>query len=1850
MADPSFSRVEVWTWRDRRIAGCPSFLRKALGNRARAMADDGVPTVHGVGVTTELPAVPVAMPTQSMNGVPTSPISPFATAASLAQAAERLGPTSNAMGDVSAQTIPAPNRTLASTLAAAVARHNQSTHDTQTQFPDGHDNTTATVHEMNDAAGGENQIDTAVENEPLDLFATSTPSKQLLPPGVTPPPEMLEIAWLNHSNHPMDASIDGVAAAKEAWVCCDESTCGKWRRVPSCVARAIGEHDTWQCSDSRDTRFYSCALPQELYDDEIDRRVNAAAAAERNVLLAEAEQLRNKQKDIEKREKKRKQDLEYRERKKAKKALERREERIAQGLPPDSPPKPPPKPKPEPKPKKEKPPLKEKIRIPKREPPPPPPPTFYPKELIKCESDVCGKWRVVSRQVAQCNVGLRKRWVCAFNHDAPFEERNCEWLSHFLEPDSISNWRAEQASLELAARASGAPIDGEERPIVITRTYTKKEKGGVVKGLLAGEASKQSGSKESAGPSSTPSNAPSVPHKCGSALGIQPDAPRGTVSGYAVDAMTFEDEDAHDDPRRTDGQPRTTPPPKPRGVPAAAVPARCGGHPGVFLPRRAMFRCMCDESLENCASISGVGEGNLLTTTGFERHCGMEKSKNWRTSVAIVCSDRPGLKIGAWLDEVGIDIARGKGGGPGGDHTKKQKKHDKVNDKSRMKLPALDTRWQPTICGPFEQVPLRFLMHALTGVVEDEDGSVSDDDKEGPSGSDSSESRDERRRFLARVATLNKTWACAVRTVVKTNGWEAWKPAGKSLELIEEEKEEKEKQLDSDAKSPGDEDAEKTTNVDTEMDTESPCGADVDDAVANGEGVTTHGADDTRIDAVPSTEAADKTLDPSYQPPPSPLMTEEELLAEEKRRVRREKDKQRKVKEGFVERKFEFDSTATRAQLEAITEYVPRGDPQEVDKERTVTLSEDQPTVENVKVQKLKIQNDGRKLPPPPHVGTKHPGPDAIDRRVKVFWPDENAYFFGVVTGYDPKSKKHTVTYDDGDVENVNLSKEQMEWLEPNGAFVFDTKRACANISDNGDIVDPLKPPGWWPVPSTWPVDSKTGTQQRQKRMGEQVTEQETYGVDYVTARDVVGTFKRVCPDWSDDALWKVSDELMMQVNKSYGSLPIDSAATFSLALAAEDLAETLERDGIAGKLHPKSFSRAAAKALWALAHDSRAAPEMFAVHRKGFGVTCADANGVQVGELVVDFLGEMYPPWAWFAKQDAIKTAQKLKGMRESGPPEFYNMQLERPPGDAEGFALLFVDAMHHNNYAARLSHSCDPNVEVSLRAIDGKYCINFYAKKYIKKGEELCYNYHSCTDNMKEVEAAFCLCGARGCRASYLAFVGEQSNSHVLTRCHRLVERHAALFASGLMDRAEQTELQSSSSVLSPDAIEALEEFGLRPGRGLLRDAPSWLQKYVGTIALFMKHEVKRLPRDILREHRIATEKELKKSQGQGKRWVPPPFGLGDAEIEAMAVRENRLQSIAICLSKVRYLLGRGSLKLPIKEAPPPFRFIDGNAHELAVKYFGNHPRTSLVKVLLSAMAPHYRQGDASILLFSNFKDEVNEVCKKVCGSKGGEVVGGDEDDADDEGEGGNAITASHEDDPSYVAPSMSIKDGLLLLRDMLAKLDVTPGARHDIAADVIHLHAYTTRRWVVNDVDAHASLKAEPIAVRENEVNSFGIGAEGASAKIVKKIEPIYKPHAGAMNLLMWYKQDAFDPGQYVMAHRKGCITLPDVNCAYSPRPEVTVQRGGKKERQLWLSYLRDSPDAAWPQASGPWGVSNHQKILGSPGVDVFVEAHQRGWGTTHGGDPVNEISNEMEGPPKIGNDVLEWLEKRKAYDDE
>ena len=185
--------------------------------------------------------------------------------------------------------------------------------------------------------------------------------------------------------------------------------------------------------------------------------------------------------------------------------------------------------------------------------------------------------------------------------------------------------------------------------------------------------------------------------------GIREDLPRGTVSGYAAEQMTEEDEDEHEPGGRADGAPRSMPPPRPRGQPAAAVPAVCGGVDGVYLARRAMFRCMCGPDLEDCAAKSGEGDGVVLTTTAFERHCGMEKSKNWRNSCSVMCARGQKVKIGIWLDEVGIDVARGGGGGGGGPGSRAPPKDHKAP--KEPKGPIKDTRWQPRRPGPFDNLP-----------------------------------------------------------------------------------------------------------------------------------------------------------------------------------------------------------------------------------------------------------------------------------------------------------------------------------------------------------------------------------------------------------------------------------------------------------------------------------------------------------------------------------------------------------------------------------------------------------------------------------------------------------------------------------------------------------------------------------------------------------------------------------------------------------------------------------------------------------------------------------------------------------------------------------------------------------------------------------------------------------------------------------------------------------------------------------------------------------------------------------------------------------------------------------------
>ena len=418
------------------------------------------------------------------------------------------------------------------------------------------------------ATGASSSFASARDDAPVDAFplplGDPSPPPAAVDPALCPPPpltvEEVDAAWAAMSARPMDASIDGLLAASESWVACDEESCGKWRRVPAVVALRISDTEPWYCRHSRDVRHDSCAAPQELCDDEIDRRVNAAAALQLRAAI-----------EAGKRKRKQELDRQYRERKKARLAAERREARIAAGLPPDSPPRPPKKEPREGAPKREKgPPGGVKAKREPPPPPPPPPPRFYPESCVRCEAAGCGKWRRVPRRVAAA-IGPRDRWVCHFDANVPAEERDafpcerpCEWAT---DADRIA-WIAEQKRKEAEARANGAEIDGDPPPESTDGTpdgtpeKAHKGRGG---GRPAAPPPEFANAEEEAEWRRRKHEERTGVHlMTKEEAGIREDLPRGTVSGYAAEQMTEEDEDEHEPGGRTDGEPRTMPPPRPR--------------------------------------------------------------------------------------------------------------------------------------------------------------------------------------------------------------------------------------------------------------------------------------------------------------------------------------------------------------------------------------------------------------------------------------------------------------------------------------------------------------------------------------------------------------------------------------------------------------------------------------------------------------------------------------------------------------------------------------------------------------------------------------------------------------------------------------------------------------------------------------------------------------------------------------------------------------------------------------------------------------------------------------------------------------------------------------------------------------------------------------------------------------------------------------------------------------------------------------------------------------------------------------------------------------------------------------
>ncbi|KAM1239978.1 hypothetical protein FF1_045502 [Malus domestica] len=440
------------------------------------------------------------------------------------------------------------------------------------------------------------------------------------------------------------------------------------------------------------------------------------------------------------------------------------------------------------------------------------------------------------------------------------------------------------------------------------------------------------------------------------------------------------------------------------------------------------------------------------------------------------------------------------------------------------------------------------------------------------------------------------------------------------------------------------------------------------------------------------------------------------------------------------------------------------------------------------------------------------------------------------------------------------------------------------------------------------------------KMLGEEVLEQEVYGIDPYSHNLLLDSMPEEL-DWDlAEKHMFVEDVLLRTLNKQVrrytgsGNTPM----IYPLHPVVEEILKGAEEDG---DVRTVRMCQGILKAIESRRDDK------YVAYRKGLGVVCNKEEGFGEEDFVVEFLGEVYPVWKWFEKQDGIRSLQKNN---KDPAPEFYNIYLERPKGDADGYDLVVVDAMHKANYASRICHSCRPNCEAKVTAVDGRYQIGIYTVRKIQYGEEVTFDYNSVTESKEEYEASVCLCGSQVCRGSYLNLTGEGAFQKVLKEWHGTLDRHQLML--------EACEL---NSVSEEDYLE-LGRAGL--GSCLLGGLPDWVIAYSARLVRFINFERTKLPEEILK-HNLEEKRKYFSD-------ICLEVEKSDAEVQAEGVYNQRLQNLAVTLDKVRYAM-RCAFSNP-KDAPPPLERLS----PLEAVSFLWKGEGSLVQELLQSMAPHVEE----------------------------------------------------------------------------------------------------------------------------------------------------------------------------------------------------------------------------------------------------------------------------------------------------
>ena len=296
---------------------------------------------------------------------------------------------------------------------------------------------------------------------------------------------------------------------------------------------------------------------------------------------------------------------------------------------------------------------------------------------------------------------------------------------------------------------------------------------------------------------------------------------------------------------------------------------------------------------------------------------------------------------------------------------------------------------------------------------------------------------------------------------------------------------------------------------------------------------------------------------------------------------------------------------------------------------------------------------------------------------------------------------------------------------------------------------------------------------------------------------------------------------------------------------------------------------------------------DMFRIHPKGTGIICTAPEGIQPHVLISEYLGDIYPPYRWCERLDVVEQAQQKYSLKPTLP-DFYNILLERPRQDPQGYGLLFVDASQKSNMGSSCSHSCTANTSANVVARNGKLTIALTTNRFVHPNEELTMDYSAMTTSDIEWRAAICLCGSPHCRGSFLHYATQEDLQQVLNQNCGPLWRFASLLKS------------CSAKPWSKADEEAMGRHGIR-GAALNENSKLWMKKFAADNLRFLEFERKALPCSLMRPV------DGKKSG----------YTFSQADLDARSVMEQRLQSLVCCFSMLQRVVEQQPPEL--MEMPP-------------------------------------------------------------------------------------------------------------------------------------------------------------------------------------------------------------------------------------------------------------------------------------------------------------------------------------------